>query len=231
MLARATGAALTLLLAGQVTLAFVLKDAVVAREVLPPAPTQRTLDALSFGDREFLYRKLVLDLQNFGDTGGRVTPLSEYSMPRVVEWLRALDLLDHRADHHIYLAARYFSQTQDKPQVAHLVRYIQEHVAQDPPRKLQWMVEAVYLAEVRARDPDLTAAVADQLATYDYPGMTVLGYQLPAIVHGGLGNTEKAVAYMERALKATARKASAKEAQFMREFIARERARLAPEAR
>lgn len=217
---RLIGIVLAALLGAQVTLADALSDAQFEQAILPPVPTRPALGLLSFGDREFLYRKLVLDLQNFGDTGGRITPLRDYHMPDVVAWLRALDSLNSRADHHVVLAARYFGQTQDLSQVRYLVQYIQGHVALDPERKLGWMSEAIYLAQARAKDSKLAMEVADQLATYDFPKMTVLAYQLPALVHRNLGNHARAVAYMDRALRLTAHKASATESQFMREFIA-----------
>jgi len=213
------GIMLAALLGVQVALAGAFHDGQFEQAILPPVPTRPALSLLSFGDREFLYRKLVLDLQNFGDTGGRITPLRDYHMPEVVEWLRALDTLNPRGEHHIVLAARYFGQTQDRSQVVYLVRYIQEHVALDPERKLGWMSEAIYLAQARAGDSKLAMDVADQLAMYDYPKMTVLAYQLPALVHRNLGNHARAVAYMNRALRLTAHKASEADRRFMREFI------------
>jgi len=45
-------------------------------------PTPQAMAAQSFGDNEFLYRLLVMDLQNFGDTGGHWTALKFYEKQR-----------------------------------------------------------------------------------------------------------------------------------------------------
>src|SRR4051812_12836790 len=94
---------LLLTVAAQLILAFVLKPVNPAFDVLPPVPTEKAMAASAFGDRELLYRSLVLDLQNFGDTGGHWTPLKDYGMPKVVRWLDALDELDIDATHHMVL--------------------------------------------------------------------------------------------------------------------------------
>lgn len=211
-------------LSAQIALAAVLQPVRPHRDVLPPPPAERALAAAAFGDLAFLYRRLALDLQNFGDTGGRITPLRDYDMARVVAWLRALDTLDPAAQHHLVLAARYFAGTQDTPQLIHLIRYIQQLVAKDPHRGLQWLPEAILMAR-KLGDRAVMLDLADQLAGYDFPGMTLVAYQLPAILHEKEGEFEKAAAYMERALRLTAHRASAQETTFMRDFIAATRRR------
>jgi hypothetical protein len=212
--------------AGQIVLGFMIKDVQPHWQVMPPAPTHRDLMATAFGDSEFLYRLLVMDLQNFGDTGGRTTPLKAYDMGLVVQWLQALDSLDLDAQHHVFLAARYFSQTQSREDIRPLVRYLMDHVRQNPTRSVQWLSDAIYLAQVRLKDPALAVEVADQLAEYDFPAMTPLAYQLPALVHEKAGDFAGAAGLMERALQRLAgRKAAPMETQFMEEYIEKMRAR------
>ncbi len=217
--------ALVAALFAQVSFALLLRDTQPFAEVLPEVPTERALAAASFGDEQFLYRQLVMDLQNFGDTGGRWTALREYDMAGVVDWLQTLDHLDVEAQHHVTLAAYYFSQTQNKPDVLPLVRYIQERVRKDPEHNLQWISAALHLSRVRLKDEELVLEIARQLGGYSFPEMSVIAYQLPAFIHEGAGRFEEAAMYMDRALKALKHRVSEREVIEMQDFIIAMRAR------
>jgi hypothetical protein len=176
--------------------------------------------ANSFGDTQFLYRSLAMDLQNFGDTGGHLTPLKDYDVRQLVAWMRVLDSLDALANHHVTLAARYFSQTQHKADVEQLVRYVQEHVAKNPREKVQWLGDAISLAAVRLGNNALAMEVADQLATYDFPEMTVIAYQLPALIHRRAGDYAGAARLMAQAYERVKTRSSPQDLEFMEGFIA-----------
>jgi hypothetical protein len=187
--------------------------------VMPPVPTARALTAQSFGDAQFLYRWLVMDLQNFGDTGGRFTPLRDYDMNLVVEWLQALHTLDARAEHHVALAALYFSQTQNRSDLKPLVQFIMRVVDEDPPRRLQWAANALLLAQLRLKDPELAKAIADQVAKYDFPQMKPIAYQLPAVIYDKAGDPVRAAVLMERAKDKLRGRVPETEVQYMDSFI------------
>lgn len=212
-------------LAAQIALAASAKDLRPHWDVVPPVPTERFLDAAAFGDNQFVYRILAMNLQNFGDTGGRITALRDYDMEKVVDWLRAMDGLDYSADHHVTLAARYFSQTQDKPEVIHLIRYIQRHVERDPKAKLPWLSEALHMAQVRLKDTSVVLEIARQLGSYDFPEMTPLAYQLPATIHESAGDYKGAADYMARAARLLEGEVGEGEMQFMKRYVADMRAR------
>jgi hypothetical protein len=218
------------LFAAQIGIAAKTREMVPYWTVLPPTPTLRALDLEAFGDRQFLYRSLVLDLQNFGDTGGRITRMGDYDMTRVVAWLRTMDLLDKDADHHLKLAAQYFSMTQTTPDVALLVAYLQEQVALSPARHWRWLLDAIYLAQVKLHDLSLATAVADQLAGYDFPDMIIIARQIAAPLHEKGGDYKGAAEIMARALERTRTSAEPGEIAFMESYIAAMRARAAASA-
>lgn len=211
-------------LAGQIFVAERLRQTRPALEILPLPPTSTEVSIAALGDHQFLYRRLALALQNFGDTGGRVTPLKNYDMERVVDWLELLDSLDLSAKHHVLLAARYFGETQNRADTIHLIRFIQRHVARNPPGGLQWMTEAITLAR-RLDDRSILLDLAEQLGSYDFPQMTIVAYQLPAIIFEREGRYREAVRYMERAIARTSGRASETEAAFMEDFVAQARLR------
>ncbi len=219
---------LILALIVQVNLSASLKDVRAYAEIVEVAPTNRYLAAAAFGDNELLYRRLVMDLQNAGDTGGRWSALEDYDMRRVVDWLNALDSLDHRANHHMVLAANYFSQTQAMPDLVHLVKYIQSHVAGDPERKLYWLNQALLMAERRLEDKDLILDIADQLGSYDFPAMTPVAYILPAKVYEKWGDYEGAATYMERAIDKLGARISADERQVLEAYVTAMRRQTSP---
>lgn len=211
----------------QPAFAYLIRDVKPYWEVLPPVPSERSLDAQAFGDRQFLYRNLVLDLQNFGDTGGRRTRMSDYDMPSVVAWLKALDYLDKDADHHLKLATQYFAQTQDVSQLDLLVHYVAEQVASTPERHWRWLLEAIYLAQKELHDTPLAVRLADQLGEYDYPDMILIARQLDSFLHREIGDFSGAADRMERVLSSQAGKVTAEEADYMRDYIQSMRAQAA----
>lgn len=210
--------------AAQISLAVLLRDVQPSRDIVPPVPTARMLAASALGDNQLLYRLHAMGLQNFGDTGGRWTSLSDYDLERIVQWFKILDRLDLNANHHVTLAARYFSQTQDKPALIHLVRYLQSHVRQNPENKLQWLSEALHMARVRLQSETLVLEIADQLGGYDFPKMSPMAYQLPAALYESAGHYKIAAMYMERALRLLEGRISDKELQNMLLYLGELRA-------
>ena len=188
-------------------------------EILDPPMSDRALDAAAFGDRQFLYRVLVVELQNAGDEGGRVTPIKNYDVDLVVAWMEMLDRLDLSAHHHIGLAMRYFSLNQDKPTLEPLVRYAMRHVAQDPRRKLDWLSQALMMTQIRLKNDTLALEIADQMASYDFPEINPLAYQIAPILHERAGDLEAALAGMRRALKLTRTRATPEDVAYMESFI------------
>lgn len=174
--------ALVLLVLGQSALSWSIRDVRPTLGILPDLPQERTLDALAFGDSQFLFRYLALTLQNAGDNGGRVTPLKNYDYDKVVAWLELLDHLDVKSHWVIAMANGYFGQTQNTGDVKPIVQYMQRHVAQDPNVKWPWLINAVYLSRHRLENNWLALDVARQVASYDYPLMNSTALQMPALI-------------------------------------------------
>lgn len=166
--------------------------------ILPNLPRERAIPALAFGDEQFLFRYLALNLQNAGDTGGRVTPLRDYDYGQVIKWLELLNGLDLRSHWPISMANGYFGQTPKIEDVRPIVRYMQGHVAQQPELKWPWLVNGVFLSRHRLKSDWLALDVARQLAAYDYADMNSASLQMPPLVLDDLGQLNKAVEEMIR---------------------------------
>jgi hypothetical protein len=183
--------------------------------VLPPTPSPLALEASSFGDRQLLYRELVLDLQNFGDTGGHVTRMADYDLVHVVEWLKVLDTLDPDANHHLKLAAQYFAQTQNPSTLDPLISYIQQAVALSPARRWRWLLHAIYLAQAKRQNLPWAAALAAQLSAINAPDMPIVARQMGAFLQARAGNYRAAGTIMDRVLAAHGKEVSPSEAEYM----------------
>src|SRR5687768_14427417 len=76
--------------------------------IVPDAPSQEALHAMSFGDGQLYFRWLALNVQNMGDTYGRFTPLRLYDFSKLTLWFERLDGLDSRSNMVPALASYYF---------------------------------------------------------------------------------------------------------------------------
>jgi hypothetical protein len=191
-------------------------------EILPPPPTERAIAFAAFGDRQFLYRVLVRRLQDAGDEGGRVTPLKDYDIGMIVAWLDMLDTLDQKAHHHIGLAMRYFSLSQREADLEPLVRFAMRHVDRDPAAKLDWLSNALLIAQNRLHDPALALEVAEQMGRYELPEAAIrpIAYMIAPILRAEAGDYAGALTGMRRAYSLTANRASPTDRADMLAFIA-----------
>ena len=135
-------------------------------DTLPPLPNRAAMTAMSFGDMQFLYRYLALEIQNAGDTGGRFTPMNTYDMPKVLAWLGALQFLDARSNHYITLAVRYFSQLRTPADLRRLVDFIDRDVDLAPDRKWYWQTQAVAMARDGIKDLNYALELSRKLSRF-----------------------------------------------------------------
>lgn len=159
--------------------------------IVPEVPGRTAVKALSFGDEEFYFRLLGLDIQNAGDTFGRFTELYKYDFRKLYAWFKLLDSLDQQSDYMPFLASYYFSQTQNVPDVRYVVDYLYEHSQSDPSKNYWWLSQAAYLAEHKLKDQDLALKVASPLEHADTA--PYWARQLPAFVHERRGEMDDAL--------------------------------------
>ncbi|MBF0334626.1 MAG: hypothetical protein HQL40_13435 [Alphaproteobacteria bacterium] len=164
--------------------------------LVPPVPTKEAIQALAFGDGQFLYRALGLNIQNTGDDGGRFTPLDRYDYGRLEGWFMALDALDSVSDFMPVVAGYYFSNTPKRADIAHVVNYLRHYARHDPARSWRWLAHAAYLARHRMKDQRLALEVARELTALDVPDMPSWARQMQVFILADLGENEAARALM-----------------------------------
>jgi hypothetical protein len=188
-------------------------------EIIPVPPSPLAVSAMAFGDRQGLYRLLAHELQDFGDTGGRVTPLLNYDYDRVLTWLRVLDGLDDRSDYSLALASYLFGQISDPRRASMMAGYVRDRAMLDPVRNWRWLAQAVYIARHHAHDMRMALVIARDLAAVPDPSLPMWTRQMPAFVLAGVGDTEAARDLMG-AILGSSSNISPEERNFMRGFIA-----------
>jgi hypothetical protein len=185
--------------------------------IVPDVPGRSSVKALSFGDEQFFFRLLALQIQISGDTFGRSTALYKYDYKKLNQWFILLDSLDDESDFVPTMASFYFSQTQNRPDVRYVVDYLYTHAAHRPQKKWWWLVQAVYLANHVLKDKDLALQMAKPLenAGDDVP---IFARQMPAFIHEQRGEFDDALRIMQDIQK-NHKNLSAGELNFMKYFV------------
>lgn len=129
-------------------------------EIVPSVPSELTIKAITFGDSQFFFRLLGLNLQNFGDSFGRYTPLKDYDFSKLGRWFHLLDSLDNTSNYIPALAGFYFSNTQNSEDSIHVITYLRDHARGRIEQKWWWQAQAVYLAQHKLKDHDLALELA-----------------------------------------------------------------------
>jgi len=166
--------------------------------MVSPPPGHLARELLAFGDHQFLYRVMAVQLQNTGDGAGRVTPISQYNYDYVVGWLNGLQSLDSRANYHFILAARYFSYTSHKDDLRRIVDFLVVNATRDPERHWFWLAQAVELSDHRLGDTERALQISLRLSAYDFDGLPSWVWLFPAVLYEKLGRNAEALAFITR---------------------------------
>lgn len=207
-------------------IAFWLKTHEVRRNigVVPEPPNQYLVNILSLGDKEFLFRVLGARLQNSGDVFAGFVPLKNYDYSKVYSWMKILDQLNSISNYIPSLASYYYSQTQNKKDNYHIVKYLDEHAARNVDGKWWWLFQATFIAKDDIKDLDLALDIANKLSNNEAKKAPLWTRQMPAFVYEEMGNECMAFRVIEKMMQeneAGGRKISVEEMDFMRTFIQR----------
>ncbi|NDF12819.1 MAG: hypothetical protein EB060_08440 [Proteobacteria bacterium] len=165
-------------------------------EVLPPLSSEVTVKASAFGDEQFYFRALGMQIQNAGDSFGRATPLKDYDFKVLRGWFGLLDTLDARSNYMPSMAAYYFSNTQKAEDTRYIVDYLTARGDKDPVKNWWWYAQAVTIAKYKLNDKKLALDIAYKLAAVPDSTIPIWTHQMPAFILADLGETEQAIVIM-----------------------------------
>jgi len=186
------------LLGAQLGIGFAMRPVTPPRDLMPPVPSVRALNVQAMGDPQFLFRLYALQLQNAGDTGGRIVPVKNYDFGLLTDWLMVLQRLDPQSQFPIGIALRYFGASQNVENVRPVIAFAMQNVALDPRARWQWLYDAIYLAEHRLTDQDLALTVARNLAAYGPGTIPPWAAMTPAFILEQMGRAEEAAAIIRQ---------------------------------
>ena len=161
--------------------------------IVPDVPSELSIKAFSFGDEQFYFRTLAFKLQNAGDTFGRFTALKLYNYNKLYHWFKLLDTLDIKSGFVPSIAAYYYSQTQNTPDVKYVVQYLEENASLNLYNKWWWMSQAVYLANHKLEDKEWALRLAYKLASTPRNDIPLWAKQMPAFILEQQGEEEQAM--------------------------------------
>ncbi|WP_372827694.1 hypothetical protein [Polaromonas sp.] len=161
-------------------------------DVVPPAPQRQALLASTFGDAQTAFRWRVLELQAFGDAGGRTTPLQQYDFAELVRWFEALDSLDGQASVVPTMAAFIYGQTPDPAQLRQVVDYLRRRGAANPAREYRWTTHAAMLAAHKLGEPALALDILSDLKQVPESALPRWVQMMPAFVYAQVGERQSA---------------------------------------
>lgn len=183
--------------------------------IVPDVPGVETIQALSFGDEQALFRYLGLTIQNAGDTFGRFTALYKYDYFKLYHWMRLLDSLDDTSNYMPSMATYYFGQTQRGSDVKYIYDYLVEHAAHRPKEKWWWLVQAAYLANHKLDNQELALKAAKPLE--NTRGIPLWAQQTPAFIYEKQGEMGAALKIIEAIMESE--EVEQGELNFMRYFV------------
>jgi hypothetical protein len=189
--------------------------------IVPDVPSEMSVKAFSFGDEQFYFRTLAFGLQNAGDTFGRFTALKLYDYNKLYQWFKLLDTLDSKSNFVPSIAAYYYSQTQNTPDVKHVVKYLEEHAWLDDYNKYHkwwWLSQAVYLSNHKLKDKDWALQIAKKLAETPRNDIPIWAKQMPAFILEQKGEEEQAMGIIASILE-NVEKIDEGELNFMAYFV------------
>lgn len=132
-------------------------------EVVSTPPNEKTMNALSFGDKEYYFRLKSFQVQNMGDTFGRFTSLKKYDYKKLYNWFIELEKLNYDSNYLPSLMAYYFSQTPIVEDKIYVVNFLKQHSLKQPEKKWWWLYQASYIANYEMKNKDLAIELASKL--------------------------------------------------------------------
>ena len=191
-------------------------------ELVSAPPSNYIVKAMSFGDNELLFRSLIIRLQNSGDIFAGFVSLAKYDYQRIYDWMKILDRLNHESRLTPSLASYYYSQTQNKNDLKHILKYLDEHSSQDIDKNWWWLFQAIFIAKKDLNDLDQALYFAQKLAQNNAKEAPLWTKQMPAFISDKKGDSCLAFKVIKNLIdesESGKRQISVEEMNFMRHFI------------
>lgn len=150
---------------------------------LLPNPIDSKFSKLaSLGDDEFLFRSLIIRIQNAGDIYAGFEPLRNYDYQKLYDWFIFLDSLNAKSRLTPSLAAYTYSNIDDVEKTQHLINYLQYRGQTSIDDNWWWIFQAIYLAR-KIDDRQRALHLAQILASNKDPEAPLWTKQMSAFIY------------------------------------------------
>jgi len=158
-------------------------------------------------DDSFAHRSGALALQNFGNVGGSYA-LKEYDYNSLSQWFERMDQLDSKSRFVPFLAAYYFSATQDKSQLPLIIKYLEKIGERPEPDNWRWLAQAAYLARHGTQNMDEALRLSRKLGSLYKPSMPLWTRNMEPMLRADMGDRQAAYLLALEILKSDGEKMS-----------------------
>lgn len=186
---------------------------------VPPPPDKKYAAAYGLGDKTFAYRLNGIMIQNFGDTGGRVTSLKDYNFENLAKWFFLQHYLDPNSDYIPYVASYLFGSLQEPEKYRPVLSYLETVGTMPQGEKWRWLAHATFMARYTIKDLDLALRLAEKLAALANENMPAWATNMPAFILAAQGEKEAAYALLLEILKSSGDKMHPNEVNSTRIYI------------
>lgn len=139
------------------------QSAVVYKALTAPQSISQ-YQLLSLGSGSLAAQMLTLKLQLHDNQQGRHINYKNVSYPLLAKWLMLLQLMNPSSEYSALLAARVFSNTQDKAQLKLILETVIKLFEVNPQKNWRWMAEGAVIAKYHLSDLNLALAMAKDIA-------------------------------------------------------------------
>lgn len=164
-------------------------------QLFPQAPSETAIKAMSFGDKEYLFRILGVRMINSGDIFAGFAPLKNYDYQRIYDWMKIMDGLNNQSFSVPYIASAYYSNVDDKEKNFLLVKYLNEFAEENPQKKWIFFHFAGQIARYKVRDMKLSQSLAKKVSLVKGNNLPLIHRQSYAFISEEMG--EGCIAFEE----------------------------------
>ncbi len=208
-------------LALQVVFWLYTKDTKPEYDLIPKPIDPKYAKLISMGDDEFLFRSLVLRVQNSGDIYAGFVPLRKYDYQKLFDWFMFLENLNDQSNQIPTLAAYTYSNIDDEKKIRHLIDYLQYRGEKNIDKNWWWVFQSIYLAR-KIDDKAKALELAKLLSQNKDPKAPLWTKQVEAFIHAKYGDGCLAFFAIQNVIKDLERKnieISVDDMNFIRYFI------------
>lgn len=162
-------------------------------EVVPTPISKKTMKAFSLGDEQYYFRTNAYKIQIMGDTFGRNTPLFKYDYKKLYYWLKNISSFDINSNYLPSLGAYYFSQSQNRNDVIHIINYLNEFADYNLEKNWWWLYQAIYLSNYVYKDTNLSLKLIYKLNSIKSNNIPLWTKQLTSFILSEKGEMCEAV--------------------------------------